>query len=127
MKLAENFYLSEFNCKDGTEVPCKYLQNVKILAENLQVLRGYFGKPIYINSSYRTPRHNKKIGGATHSQHLTASAADIRIDGVTSINIKDAIVTLISQGKMTEGGIGLYNSFLHFDIRGTKARWDFRS
>ena len=126
MKLSENFYLSEFNCKDGTEVPYKYLPNVKILAENLQVLRGYFGKPIYINSSYRTARHNKKIGGATHSKHLTASAADIRIDGVTSIIIKDAIVTLISQGKMTEGGIGLYNSFLHFDIRGTKARWDFR-
>ena len=39
MKLEENFSLSEFRCKDGTEVPDELLDNVRLLAKNLQVLR----------------------------------------------------------------------------------------
>lgn len=124
--LTKNFDLKEFKSKDGTEVPPKYICNVQKLAKNLQVLRDYLKKPIYINSAYRTPEHNKAVGGATSSQHLTASAADIRVNGMSSKQVHDAILTLISLGKMHNGGVGLYRTFVHYDIRPLPARWDLR-
>lgn len=123
MKLTKNFKLSEFTCKDGTPVPRQYMMNVQNLANNLQILRDYIHKPIKINSGYRTKLHNDSVGGSKKSQHLLAKAADIVISGMTPRELKDIIEQLISQGKMKQGGIGLYNTFVHYDIRGTKARW----
>jgi len=55
-------------------MPLEVLQNIKELANNLQVLRNHLGKSISINSGYRSPSHNKKIGGAKASQHLLGTA-----------------------------------------------------
>ena len=63
MKLTKNFSLWEFRCRDGTDVPDEYMDNVRELAENLQVLRDKIGKPITVISGYRSPEYNKKIGG----------------------------------------------------------------
>lgn len=126
MELTKNFKLIEFKCNDGTEVPGEYLCNVSKVAQNLQVLRDYVKKPIIINSAYRTPKYNTRIGGATKSQHLTASAADIKIPGMTSKQVYNTIQTLISLGKMYNGGVGLYNTFVHYDVRGLPTRWDLR-
>ena len=124
MKLTENFSRQEFDCKDGTIVPNEFLPNVQELAENLQVLRDYLGVPVRITGSgYRTPKHNKKVGGAKNSQHLTASGGDINADGFTPKQLAKEIEKLIKEGKMKEGGIGIYPNFVHYDIRGTKARW----
>lgn len=127
MKLTKNFNSEEFACKDGTVVPEKLLPHVQKLAENLQVLRDHIGKPISINSGYRTPNYNKKVGGAPLSQHLMAKAGDIRIAGMTSKQIYDEIQKLIKAGKMHNGGVGLYNTFVHYDVRQAPARWDFRT
>lgn len=124
MKLTKNFYLSEFNCKDGTVVPAHLIDNVIELAENLQVLRDYIGKPIVINSAYRHEAYNSLIGGVKRSRHVLALASDIRIEGLTPIDIYNAIDTLILRGEMMEGGIGLYRTFVHYDIRGVRARWN---
>ena len=124
MNLTNDFTLKEFECNDGTEVPEKYIENVKELARNLQVLREEIGLPISINSSYRHPEYNKRIGGAKFSQHLTASASDIVVRDMTPKKVAKTILKLIKSGKMKEGGVGLYNGFVHYDIRGTKARWD---
>ena len=124
MKLTANFTLREFECNDGTTVPEKYISNVNKLAYNLQVLRDELKKPIHINSGYRHPVYNKRIGGAKFSQHLTASASDITVRDITPKKLARTILKLIKQGKMNEGGVGLYNGFVHYDIRGTKARWD---
>jgi len=124
MQLTKNFHLLEFGCNDGTGVPSKYLDNVKKLANNLQVLRDEIKQPIHINSSYRHPAYNKKIGGAKFSQHLTASASDITSKNITPKKLARTILKLIKEGKMDEGGVGLYNGFVHYDIRGKKARWD---
>tara|TARA_R110000823_G_scaffold307046_1_gene429609 strand:- start:188 stop:583 length:396 start_codon:yes stop_codon:yes gene_type:complete len=124
MNLTNDFTLKEFECNDGTKVPEKYIENVKELAKNLQVLRDEIKQPIHINSSYRHPAYNKKIGGAKFSQHLTASASDITARDITPKKLSKTILKLIKQGKMYEGGIGLYNGFVHYDIRGTKSRWD---
>jgi hypothetical protein len=37
--------------------------------------------------------------------------------------VKNVIELLISEGRMEQGGIGLYPTFVHYDIRGEKARW----
>tara|TARA_R100000008_G_scaffold66975_1_gene44041 strand:+ start:10094 stop:10492 length:399 start_codon:yes stop_codon:yes gene_type:complete len=123
MKLEKNFLLSEFKCKDGTNVPEELMDNVCFLAKNLQVLRDYIGKPIRIISGYRSPKYNRRIGGARKSQHMRAKAADIKIKGMTPKEVKEVIVSLIKEGKMAKGGIGLYRTFTHYDTRGWNARW----
>jgi len=122
MKLTENFSKSEFDSKDGAAMPLEVLQNIKELANNLQVLRDHLGKSISINSGYRSPSHNKKIG-AKASQHLLGTAADIVVKGMPPSEVAKAIVQLIGEGKMKEGGLKAYATFTHYDIRGTKARW----
>lgn len=122
-QLTTNFNISEFACKDGTAVPDTYRNNALEVAQNLQVLRDTLGKPISINSAYRTVSHNKSVGGEPNSYHLRAQAADIVVSGYTPSAVKGAIEKLIKEGKMKQGGIGLYNSFVHYDIRGTAARW----
>jgi uncharacterized protein YcbK (DUF882 family) len=124
MKLTKNFNSEEFDCKDGTKVPEKYLLNVKEVANNLQALRDYLNVSVSVTGSgYRTPTHNKKVRGAKASQHLTASGADINAEGYEPKQLAEVIELLILKGKMKQGGIGIYPNFVHYDIRGTKARW----
>lgn len=123
MKLTNNFSLEEFESKDGAPTPVKVIENLKLLANNLQVLRDYLGKPIHINSGYRSPKHNRKIGGVKNSQHTLGKAADIVVKGMTPVEVANTIEKLIAQGKMKQGGLGIYSHFVHTDIRGTKARW----
>tara|TARA_A100001037_G_C15115631_1_gene621241 strand:- start:268 stop:669 length:402 start_codon:yes stop_codon:yes gene_type:complete len=123
MKLEENFNLSEFRCRDGSDVPEELMDNVRLLAKNLQVLRDHVGLPVRIISGYRSPKYNRKIGGARKSQHMVAKAADIKIKGMTPAEVKAVIVELIKEGKMHVGGIGLYTTFTHYDVRGWNARW----
>jgi len=124
MKLTKNFSRQEFDCKDGTIVPEKYIKNVQEVANNLQALRDYLEVPVSITGSgYRSPKHNKKVGGAKFSQHLTASGADINAEGYEPEQLAEVIELLILKGKMKQGGIGVYPNFVHYDIRGTKARW----
>lgn len=125
MQITKNFNLNEFACKDGTPVPEEFLDNVKELAENLQVLRDHLGTSLHINSAYRTYSYNAKIGGATKSQHLLAKAADIVSMKHTPWQVYSAIMKLIAEGKMKDGGVGLYNTFIHYDC-GPSRRWDLR-
>ena len=121
--VTKNFSLREFRCKDGTDVPDELKDNVVLLCENLQILRDHIGKPIRIISGYRSPKYNRRIGGARKSQHMKAKAADLRVSGMTPHELKHAIETLIEEGKMMKGGVGLYTTFTHYDVRGRNARW----
>lgn len=124
MKLTKHFSLQEFDCKDDTPVPEQFYPNVKILADNLQALRDHIKKPVIISGSgYRTKKHNTKVGGAQKSLHLTASAADISVINYSPAQLAIIIEELIGEGKMKQGGIGIYPTFVHYDTRGTKARW----
>lgn len=124
MKLTENFSLPEFASKDGTAFPFDVIKNLEELAKNLQVLRDHFAKSITVTSGYRSITHNLKIGGEKNSFHVKGMAADIKIDGVSPRLVYNAIELLIKDGKMKEGGLGLYNSWVHYDIRGKRIRWD---
>ena len=124
-----NFSRSEFDCKDAakTPVPESIRGNVQQVMEQLEALRGELGKAITITSGYRTVEHNKAVGGEANSMHLCGMAADIKVAGVTPTVVQETIERLIAAGKMKQGGIGLYNTFVHYDIRGTRARWDRRT
>jgi len=123
MKLTRNFALSEFRCNDGSLPEGEELINCQELADNLQVLRDHIGKPINIISGYRPPAYNKKIGGAKRSQHLLARAADIKVSGMAPAEVHATVIKLIKAGKMKQGGVGKYSTFVHYDTRGTAARW----
>lgn len=115
-KLSENFKVKEFACKDGSDV----IFIAPDLIDVLQKIRSHFGKAVNINSGYRTPAYNKKVGGATYSQHLYGTAADIRISGVKPKDIAAYAETLLQN----TGGIGIYANFVHVDVRKKKSRWN---
>lgn len=93
IKLSKNFTLDEM-CKSKklkelrkkglkiTNAPSpKEIANLKALCENvLQPLRDFMGEPIIINSGYRSPELNRKVGGVNGSQHVKGEAADIRCE-----------------------------------------------
>jgi uncharacterized protein YcbK (DUF882 family) len=123
MKLSTNFSLDEFASADGTSPTNDVLKNLTELAKNLDVLRKNLGQPIRITSGFRSKEHNAKIGGALNSFHVLGMAADIKVDKMKPENVAKAIELLIRDGKMKEGGLGIYKTWIHYDIRGTKARW----
>ena len=129
MKLTNNFSKSEFDCKSGEEMPLEVLENVKLLAIQLQKIREYVGKPIRINSAYRSEAHNEAIGGVKTSQHILGKAADITIDTFTPDEVVSIIENMLTNemlGGFYIGGLGSYNTFTHIDIRDKKARWNFK-
>lgn len=123
MQLTTNFHLSEFACKDGSPVPEELIPNITKLAVNLQVLRDYIDEPLHINSGYRSPAHNARVGGKKNSYHLKGMAADITAKSYTPKKLAQIIEKLIAEGKVKFGGLGLYPGFCHVDLRKAKTRW----
>jgi uncharacterized protein YcbK (DUF882 family) len=123
MKLSTNFSLNEFSSADGTAPTNDVLKNLTELAKNLEVLRKHLGQPIRITSGFRSREHNKKIGGALNSFHVLGMAADIQVAKMKPEEVAKAIKLLIKDGKIKEGGLGIYRTWIHYDIRGTKSRW----
>jgi uncharacterized protein YcbK (DUF882 family) len=123
MQVTKNFKLSELEFSD--QVPPELIANAIELLQNLQVIRDHFQKPIIIISGYRSPTRNEAVGGAKKSQHMEAKAADIKINGIPTQELYSRIDKLMSQGKIKVGGLGFYpdQGFVHYDIRGIKARW----
>jgi uncharacterized protein YcbK (DUF882 family) len=121
--MTKNFSINEFECKCGCKMPLDVLANIEKLAEELQVLREVVASPITINSAYRCSSHNKSIGGVKSSQHILGKASDIVISEHKPSDTYSLIEDLIKDNVMAEGGLGSYNTFTHYDIRGHKARW----
>lgn len=101
IKLTKNFTLDEM-CKSATarklrirNVPSPVVVGrLRALCENvLQPLRDYMGEPIIINSGYRSPELNRKIGGVRSSQHVIGEAADINCKG--SLDYAEDVLTFI--------------------------------
>ena len=113
-----NFKESELACRSGAD--CPYPDRLRHLAWTLQVIRNSFGSPIRVNSAYRSPEHNKKVGGVKNSQHLEAVAADLAPASGKSEDL-DRLIAVVSglaaTGKIPNGGIGTYNTFVDYDMR----------
>lgn len=122
MKLTSNFSLSEFECKCGCDMPEYVEKNIIELANNLQFLRNVVGQ-IDLTNAYRCKEHNADVGGAVNSQHLEGKAADIKSSAFNPEQIGIIIDNLMNAELFELGGIGLYNTFTHVDIRGSIARW----
>jgi uncharacterized protein YcbK (DUF882 family) len=122
MKLTANFSMGEFNTRNAP-LSDSVKANIITLAKNLQVLRDEVKRPIKITSGYRSPQHNASVGGAKNSRHLLGDASDIKVQGMTPRQVADVIERLINDGRMLEGGLGVYRTWVHYDCRGTKARW----
>ena len=86
MKLSEHFNYEELTSSATAKrlglcnaPDAKSLDNLKRLCEDvLEPLRIKWGKPIIVNSGYRSPSVNKAVGGAKNSDHKYGSASDIR-------------------------------------------------
>lgn len=114
-KVSTNFKVREFACKDGTDPIFIDSELVSVL----QKIRNHFGKPVTITSAYRTPPHNSKEGGTTYSQHLYGKAADIKVRDITPQKVAQYAETLLKN----YGGIGIYDTFTHIDVRSNCSRW----
>ena len=83
--LSQHFTLGEFTRSKYPEVynipSHEAIANLKRLCEWLEVLRERVGHSIIINSGYRSPQLNRKVGGAATSNHITGCAVDIRTSG----------------------------------------------
>ena len=117
-KLSSNFRVREFACKDGSDAVLVAPRLVMVL----QSLRDHFGAPITINSAYRTPQYNAKVGGADQSQHCYGTAADITVKGVGV----ETVAAYARKIMPDWGGVGLYTShgFVHVDVRETRSDWN---
>lgn len=92
----------------------------------LDKVREHYGKPIRINSSYRSPDYNKSIGGAKDSMHMKFSAIDFSL-AEPLIEVYRWIDSLPESDTL---GLGIYDNFIHIDTRALlgkpKSRWDLR-
>lgn len=117
-KLSKNFKSTEFDCHGKgccTETPIH-----EKLVDILQKVRNHFGVSVTVNSGFRCPVHNAKVGGASkNSYHMTGMAADIVVKGVHPVIVARYIDTLNVNGRVgcytfSDKGTG----FVHVDVRG---------
>jgi uncharacterized protein YcbK (DUF882 family) len=116
--LSKNFSKHEFKCRH-----CDYGLSEgdvdPVLVSQLQEFRDKIGRPISITSGCRCKVHNRRVGGARNSQHVYGRAADIKVAGLSP----KEVYRLLNAKYPKSHGIGLYRSWVHFDVRPTKARW----
>ena len=114
--VSTNFKVREFACTDGSDPVFIDSDLVAVL----QKIRNHFAKPVTITSAYRTPGKNKAVGGTTYSQHLYGKAADIKVKGIAPKTVAAYAERLLPKS----GGIGIYSTFTHIDVRSAKSRWN---
>ncbi len=120
MQLSEHFTLEELTVSEAAarqglsnEPTDEALDNLKRLAEFLEDVRALVGKPIRINSAYRSPEVNAAVGGSKTSQHCFGCAADIRVPGMTP----DEVVRLITDSDLDyDQCIREFDSWTHVSI-----------
>ena len=120
--MTKNFNIKEFECKCGCKMPEFVKNNVIELAENLQIIRNEVGR-LDLTNAYRCKDHNSDVGGSTSSQHLVGKAADVKSESIKPKEMAQIVNDLMKNEKIKTGGIGIYNTFTHIDIRGVRARW----
>ena len=111
-----NFSPAEIACR-GTG---KLLINEPAL-DKLQALRDRLGKPLIVRSAYRSPEHNRAVGGATRSKHLDGAAFDIAMAN------HDPVAFEAAAREVGFLGLGFYprSGFIHVDL-GPARQWGER-
>ena len=116
-RLSPHFKVKEFHSRKDPSDLVKVDEKLLRLLENI---RNYTGKPVHINSGYRSPEYNATVKNASpHSQHCAGKAADIVVPGVSPVRVAEIAECYLGNS----GGIGVYKSFTHVDVRAGHARW----
>lgn len=112
MKLSNNFKLNELIYSSTAEVnrinnypsPVE-IDNLRALCENiLQPIRDKWGSPLYVNSGYRSPILNRKVGGTPTSYHCSGNAVDITTrDTKKNKELFNMIVDMIKNNEIEVG------------------------
>lgn len=119
-KVSDHFKLREFKCNDNSRVVVLNDELVTVL----ETARLHFGKAIKINSGYRTVAYNSALKNSSpNSQHTHGNAADIVVSDVKPIDVYN----YFNETYPDSYGVGIYNTFVHIDVRPSKARWDCRT
>lgn len=113
------FKRSEFKCKCG-KCGGFPVEPDEELVKLLEKIREHFNAPVVITSGIRCKTHNANVGGASASQHLYGTAADIVVKGASPAKVVSYAETLLPN----TGGIGTYSTFTHVDVRKNKSRWN---
>ncbi len=121
-----NFTRAELECKGpecgGKRPPAHIEDQLTMLASNLELLRDELDGPLGIQSGYRCPIHNARVHGASLSQHMRGTAADLVVAPGAQARYVNAAERV---QRFNRGGIGVYpHGGVHVDIRPTYARWN---
>jgi len=81
--------------------------------------RHRLGRPLRMNSAYRSPAYNRAISGASKSVHVQGGALDLSGSPATL----HRILTEMRREGLFRGGVGRYKTFTHVDVRGKNADW----
>ena len=106
------------------EIACRGTGKLKLHPEaldKLQALRDRLGKPLIVRSAYRSPEHNRRVGGAPNSKHMEATAFDIAMTNHDPVEFEAAARAVGFQG------FGFYprSGFMHIDL-GPARQWGER-
>ena len=128
-RLSKHFTVEEFDCHDGTRVQARDHNGLSYLCRQfLEPLRKKYGA-VHVNSGYRTRAYNARIGGASNSFHVYTihdgndQAADITCAKGRPADWHRTLAAIRQSKRGGRGGLGLYGSFVHVDIRDYKADW----
>ena len=127
----QHFRASELAHVRAGVPPCRLWPNIlptlKVCERIRAKLRVHLPDAVLIvNSGYRSPEYNKKVGGAESSLHLEFSALDIRCPQAPASVVADYARQDPDAARL---GIGEYSGFVHVDSRGhigrkAPARWE---
>ena len=87
--------------------------NIILSASKLDLVRMILGKPVIVNSWYRSKKVNEKVGGVPTSQHALGQAIDIRVNGMKPIEIMDKI----KASGVSFDQLIVYKSFVHISFK----------
>ena len=103
------FTFEEFDSPDELGSGQKYMST--FFLAKLTEARIMANVPFKITSGYRTPKHNKKVGGVANSSHLKGVACDI---AVSDSQMRSKILTALIRVGFNR--IGIAKNFIHVDI-----------
>lgn len=124
MRLTDNFVYREFVESGDDYLADKYHSNIVMMANEMEVIRRLFGgRSVFISSGFRSRDDNKRVGGSSKSYHLIGLAVDFKIRGYSVVFVYLWLYILMLLGLVKRGGLGLYKSHVHYDVRGSIVVW----
>ena len=117
MRITDNFTLEELIRSDrhpdidNIPLPEERSNLIALTVHVLQPLRDIYGKPMHVNSGYRSPALNRAVGGVPTSQHVKGQAADIRCDEPMKL------LQLMRENNIVFDQCGIYSNFCHISYR----------